>query len=100
MSTKTKKADNPIALELNKYENKVREFQAYLEKTIITSIADDASRHKEIDIQLKMMEKLPFYLSEIKKLRVIIQEGIDKINHKIESTMGDQELSPLEQRIF
>lgn len=94
--SRSKKDNNPIALELSKYEKKVKELQDYLEATPISNIADDSARHKEIDIQLKMMEKLPFYLSEIKKLKAIIQDGIDKISE----VMGDSELSPIEQGII
>lgn len=94
--SRSKKDNNPIALELCKYEAKVKEFQMYLESKPIGYIMDDAIRHKEIDIQLKMMEKLPFYLAEIKKLKAIIQEGIGKIAE----TMGDNELSPIEQGII
>ncbi len=97
--SKTKKLDNPIALELGKYSNKVEEFQKYLESKPINSIADDSVRHKEIDIQLKMMEKLPFYISEIKRLRIVVQEGLGKIMEN--SVMGpDQELSPIEEGII
>lgn len=96
--SKSKKSENPIALELNKYEKKVKEFQDYLEAKPINSIVDDGVRHKEIDIQLKMMEKLPFYLSEIKKLKIAVQEGVDKVLSS--PIMGDQELSPLESKLF
>ena len=95
---KNKKADNPIALELGKYSAKVEEFQKYLESKPIQSIGDDGARHKEIDIQLKMMEKLPFYLAEIKRLRTIVQQGVEKISSGV---MGeDQELSPIEEGII
>ena len=96
---KIKKENNPIALELNKYSTKVEEFQRYLESKPIQTIADDSARHKEIDIQLKMMEKLPFYLSEIKRLRAVVEEGVDKLLST--SVMGeDQELSPIERGII
>lgn len=93
---RSKRDNNPIALELGKYEKKVKEFQDYLEAKTITAIGDDSARHKEIEVQLKMMEKLPFYLSEIKKLKAIVQEAVEKANE----LMGDNELSPLEQRII
>jgi hypothetical protein len=96
---KAKKSDNPIALELNKYSSKVKEFQDYLESKPINSIGDDSTRHKEIEVQLKMMEKLPFYLSEIKRLRAVVEEGVSKL---LENPImgGDQELSPIEQGII
>lgn len=96
--SRSKKDTNPIALELNKYEAKVKELQDYLEAKSITAIGDDASRHKEIEVQLKMMEKIPFYLGEIKKLRTVVQEGVDKLMSN--SLMGDRELSPIEQGII
>ena len=96
---KMKKSDNPIALELNKYSKKVEEFQRYLENKPIESIADDSARHKEIVVQLSMMEKLPYYLSEIKKLRAVVEEGISKLMEN--PVLGeDQELSPIEQGII
>ena len=96
--SRSKKSDNPIALELNKYELKVKEFQDYLDSKPITSMANDSERHKEIEVQLKMMEKIPFYLSEIKKLKIAVQDAVDKIMKN--PVMGDHDLSPLEQRII
>jgi hypothetical protein len=96
---RSKKESNPIALELNKYSKKVEEFQNYLENKPITSISDDAARHKEIEVQLKVMEKLPFYLSEIKRLKAVVQEGVNSVLDN--PILGeDQELSPIEEGII
>lgn len=66
-----------INLELLRYEEKVKEFQDYLEKnTIITKVqngklkeADENNRHKEIDTQIKIMNNLVNWLASLEKLR-------------------------------
>jgi hypothetical protein len=66
-----------IAVELGRLDEKIKEFQDYLEKnTIITKVkdnklreADDANRHKEIDTQIKMVNALFIWLPALEKLR-------------------------------
>jgi hypothetical protein len=76
---KTKK-DSPIALETAEYEEKIREFQSYLKINAVISkvtkagtIQEEADsqdkRHKEILIQIKVMDSLPGWLLALKKLR-------------------------------
>lgn len=66
-----------IEKETLRYEEKVKEFQDYLEQnTVIRKIkngkvieADEANRYKEMDIQMKIMSNLPAWLEALKKLR-------------------------------
>jgi hypothetical protein len=66
-----------IAVELSRLDEKIKEFQDYLEKnTIITKVkdnklkeADDTNRHKEIDTQIKMINALFIWLPSLDKLR-------------------------------
>lgn len=84
---------NIIYNELRRYEEKVKEFQDYLEKnTIITKVkngklveADEANRYKEMDVQMKIMSNLPAWLEALKKLRTEEQ--------KVIGTRGDIEVS-------
>lgn len=75
-----KKKENLIALETNKYEDKVKEFQDYLEQnSVVTKVTQDGNineaeniqekRHKELLIQMKIMTELPNWLAALKKLR-------------------------------
>jgi hypothetical protein len=74
------KKDSPIALEIQSYESKINEFQNYLEiNPIISKVTKDGDikeepesqdkRHKEIAIQIKMMDALPSWLTALKKLK-------------------------------
>ena len=80
-----KKPNNVIALETDKYEAKVKEFQDYLEQNpIITKVEKDGeineaedeqnARHKEITIQCKIMDYLPNWLVALKNLRIEEEE--------------------------
>lgn len=66
-----KQKSNVIALELEKFETKIVEFQTYLEDKNINDIYDDVARAKEIDIQLKLMNAIPFLLDQLAKLREV-----------------------------
>jgi hypothetical protein len=72
--------DSPIALEIVEYEEKIREFQNYLKKNPIVSTIrkggdiqeepeSQDKRHKEIAVQIKVMDALPAWLLALKKLR-------------------------------
>lgn len=63
MSKKT----NVIALEVEKYEAKIAEFQRYLEDHKNFDIADD--RYKEIDIHIKIMNALPVWILALKDMK-------------------------------
>ena len=70
---KTKK-NEAIALELEKFEQKIREFQAYLETYNVNSktetiMVDASKRHAEIQCQIKIMDALPNWLAGLKKLK-------------------------------
>lgn len=92
-----KKNEGVIALEISKYEEKIKEFQDYLEQNnVVTKVtskgeyneADNVQdkRHKEILIQIKMMDALPNWLSALKKLR---EEEIDKLELRGGTEMSD-----------
>lgn len=76
---------NLIATELSRFEDKVKEFQDYLEKnTIITKVkngkvidADEANRYKEIDIQMKIMSSVSIWLETLKKLRASDEKKVE-----------------------
>jgi len=89
-----RKKDNPIALRLREYENKIEEFQEYLKNNKIKNIADYQERHDEIKIQVLLMEKLGPMMQQLKSLLIIEEE-------KTEGTVrGDLELSPLESKMI
>lgn len=66
-----------VGVELQRFEDKLKEFQDYLEKnTIITKVhngklkeADEANRYKEIDMQIKMQNAVLTWLPILEKLR-------------------------------
>lgn len=75
-----------VAIELSRLDEKIKEFQDYLEKnTIITKInrnnelkkADEENRHKEIDTQIKMINALFVWLPALEKLRGTDKKGFD-----------------------
>ena len=85
-----KKKDNPIALRLKEYENKIDEFQEYLKNTKIKNISDYSERHDEIKVQVLLMKELGPMLQQLKAL-LVVEESKQE-----ESIRGDLELSPLE----
>lgn len=69
-----KKATNTIALEIEKFEKKIKEYQLYLQLMDITKMTEEDSRHKEIGTQNSIMNLLPGWLEALKKLRDVAQE--------------------------
>ncbi len=65
---KTKK-DNPISLELDKFEKNIKQYQTYLETYNLLNIEDPSERHKEITAQNSIMTLLPNWLKGLKELR-------------------------------
>jgi thiamine kinase-like enzyme len=93
------KAESLLSIELEKLENKVNEFQQYLEEnSIITKVTRDSEiiialeeqdkLHKEIVIQIKMQDALFNWMPLLEKLR----EG--SISKKLE-TRGNVKLNGL-----
>ena len=62
---------NVIALEIDKYEAKVKEFQDYLEFNNILnkSFEEDKDKFKEMEMQMKIMTELPKWLQGLKLLK-------------------------------
>lgn len=85
-----RKKDNPIALRLKEYENKIDEFQEYLKNTKVKNIADYSERHDEIKIQVLLMKELGPMMQQLKALLVVEEEKQEG------AIRGDLELSPLE----
>lgn len=73
MSTKKDKG-NSIALEIDKFEKKIKEYQDYLQMMDITKMTEEDSRHREITTQNSIMSLLPVWLEALKKLRDVAQE--------------------------
>jgi hypothetical protein len=86
---KKNKDDSIIALELERFEKKIKEFQDYLEFTSIKSIGDTKERHSEIDAQIKILNALPNWLASYEKLL----EQNDASKELI--LRGDEEMSGL-----
>jgi hypothetical protein len=59
-----------IALEIEAFEKKIKEFQRYLASKDINNIFDDAARAKEIDIQIKLNTAIPNMLEQLNRLRI------------------------------
>lgn len=56
-----------IALEIEKYEKKIAEFQDYLENHANVELAED--KYKEIEIQIKLMNALPTWILALKNMK-------------------------------
>lgn len=81
---KTKK-ENPIALEILAYEDKINEYQTYLKNNpIIGTALLGKELHAEIEVQIKIMTVLPTWLLALKKLK----ESSEEVSKQIE-TFGD-----------
>lgn len=78
-----------IALELDRFESKVRQFQDYLHNVNPLIIEDEKKRQTEIDTQIKIMRELPNWLAALEKLRN------QDIMEKAKEIRGDVELSGL-----
>lgn len=85
---------NPIALQADKFERKIEEFQKYLEVNKISGILDYTERHNEIKVQVLIMEKLGPLLRELKALKIVEEENNGK------EIRGDAELSPFEKGLI
>lgn len=68
------KKDNPISLELDKFEKKIKEYQTYLATYNLLHIQDAAERHKEITAQNSIMNLLPNWLKGLKELREVTEK--------------------------
>ena len=68
-----KKASSTIALEIEKFEKKIKEYQTYLQLMDITKMTEEESRHKEIGTQNSIMNLLPNWLEALKKLRDVAE---------------------------
>lgn len=70
---KKKNSSDTAALEMERFESKIKQFQDYLEFNNINRIGEmdvDASkRHQEIQCQIKIMDALPGWISGLQKLR-------------------------------
>lgn len=68
-----KEKPSVIALEIEKYEKKIFEFQTYLETNDVRRIGeledDGQDKYKEMDIQMKIMNVLPNWLISLKNLK-------------------------------
>lgn len=89
------KKDNPIALPLKDYADKIDEFQEYLKKTPVKNIVDSAERHDEMKVQILLMKELPSMLKEYKSLMIMEEEQKNK-----DGIRGDAELSPVESGLL
>lgn len=58
-----------ISLELEAFQKKIKEFQAYLNKNPIDKIYESKERHSEIEIQIKLMSSLGSLLGQLEALR-------------------------------
>lgn len=90
---------NNINVELKKFEEKLNQFQVYLEQnTIVTQVTKDDEillsaegqdqLHKEITMQIKMQDSILSWLPLLKKLR-------EENNSKQEEMRGGMEVNGL-----
>ena len=96
-----------IDYEVSRVEDKVKEYQDYLQKnTIITKVKDNkleeaddsiAVRHKEIEVQIKIMDALLRWLPLLKNLKEedskkqIEARGDGEINPMFKNRLGNKE---------
>lgn len=88
-----KKAGNVIALELDHFEAKIKDFQDYIKARPLKrmeSIVDDMS--KEISDQLKIVQALPPLLEQLKRLRENEEKQIE--------TRGNAELGGMASKFI
>ncbi len=72
-----KQKSNHIALEIEAFEKKIKEFQKYLAVNDINKIFDDLTKAKEIDTQIKLMNAIPNLLDQLSKLRETQEKDIE-----------------------
>lgn len=65
---------NSIALEIDKFEKKIKQYQDYLQMMDITQMIEEDTRHREITTQNSIMNLLPAWLEALKKLRDVSAE--------------------------
>ncbi len=61
-----KNADNVVALEIEKYESKISEFQNYL---AINNFQISEDKYKEADLHIKLMTALPNWILALKSMK-------------------------------
>lgn len=84
----TKPKNSLIALELEGFEKKILQYQAYLEQFDVRNMGDDKKRHDEISAQISIMNALPKWLAELKALREVQEK-------KKQETRGGYSISGL-----
>lgn len=67
-------ANTIIAIELEKYEEIIIQYQSYLVQNDIRLMDEDKKRHDEISAQIKIMDSLPKWLAALEQLRYKDQE--------------------------
>lgn len=82
------KKDNPISLELEKFEKKIKQYQQYLESFNILHIEDASERHKEITAQNTIMDRLPNWLKGLKELREVSEKVAVETRGGVEINAG------------
>lgn len=97
MAKKEVKNISNIEFELSRIDEKIKEYQDYLsENTIITKVKDNklkeasedqSLRHKEIEVQIKMMDAVLKWLPTLKSLRE------EETETKSLETRGDVQVS-------
>lgn len=65
-----KKIESVIALEIEKYEKKIAEFQTYLESHKVDNAEE---KYKEMDAQTKLMNALPNWILALKQMKEDVQ---------------------------
>lgn len=84
---KKTKINSIIALEIGKYEAKIREFQIYLETHDVRRIGEinkDEDKYKEIDTQIKILNALPNWLEALKRLKEVEGEATEEMRGESE----------------
>ena len=89
-----KKANTIIAIELEKYEQIIIQYQSYLVQNDIRNMDEDKKRHDEIAAQIKIMDSLPKWLAALEALRYKEEEN------KEVDIRGGSELSGLMEEKF
>ncbi len=79
------KKETLIALELERFERKIKEFQDYLDSNNINNISDDMTRYKEIDTQRNLMKDIGTLLGQLGSLREQEEKSV--------STRGDVKIN-------
>lgn len=92
-----KKINTIIAVELDKFEKIIFQYQDYLMKNDIRRMDDDKKRHDEGNFQIKVIDALPKWLSALEALRYKEEEEKRDIKDEVR---GGSELSGLmEQKL-